>query len=165
MAEIGVAASIAGLVSLGLQVCSGLTVYYKAYIKAEDDVKCLYFEVKGLIQSLSSFEESIRNSGLITEPESFVAELIEACRVRILDLDKELSKISTFRQDGRRSMRMVMSRTVRAMYPFKAATISSLRENISRANEALQQVASSTLIRQNTAFQDTINQFYMIEES
>ena len=165
MAEIGIAASVAGLVSLGLQVCRGLTVYYKAYSKAEDDVKCLYFEVKGLIQSLSSFEESIQNSGLITEPESFVAELIEACRVRILDLDKELSKISTFRQDGRRSMRMFMSRTVRAMYPFKATTISSLRENISRANEALQQVASSTLIRQNTAFQDTINQFYMKEES
>lgn len=165
MAEIGIAASIAGLVSLGLQVCQGLTVYYKAYSKAEDDVKCLYFEVKGLIQSLSSFEESIKNSGIITEPESFVAELIEACRFRILDLDKELSKITTFRQDGRRSMRMVMSRTVRAMYPFKAATISSLRENISRANEALQQVASSTLIRQNTAIQDTIDQFYMKAES
>lgn len=165
MAEIGIAASVAGLVSLGLQVCQGLTVYYKAYSKAEDDVKCLYFEVKGLIQSLSSFEDSVQKCGLITEPESFVAELIEACRVRILDLDKELSKISTFRHDGRRSMRMVMSRTVRAMYPFKATTISSLRENISRANEALQQVASTTLIRQNTAFQDTINQFYMKEGS
>lgn len=165
MAEIGIAASVAGLVSLGLQVCQGLTVYYKAYSKAEDDVKSLYFEAKGLTQSLSSFEESVQKCGLIADPESFVAELIEACRVRILDLDKELNKISTFRQDGRRSMRMVMSRTVRAMYPFKAATISALRENISRANEALQQVASTILIRQNTAFQDTIDQFYLKEES
>lgn len=165
MAEIGIAASVAGLVSLGLQVCQGLTVYYKAYSKAEDDVKCLYFEVKSLTRSLSSFEESIQNCGLVTDPESFVGELIGACSARVLDLEKELSKISTFRQDGRRSMRMVMSRTVRAMYPFKATTISSLRENISRANEALQQVASTILIRQNTAFQDTIDQFYMREES
>ena len=165
MAEIGIAASIAGLVSLGLQVCKGLTAYYKAYSKAEDDVKCLYFEVKGLTQSLSSFEESIQNSGLIAHPESFVFELIEACRGRLLDLDKELNQISTFQQHGCRSMRTVMSRTVRAMYPFKATTISSLRENISKANEALQQVASTIVIRQNTAIQDTINQFYTKEES
>ena len=165
MAEVGIAASVAGLVSLGLKVCKGLTAYYKAYSKAEDDVKCLYFEVKGLTQSLSSFEESIQNCRVITDPESFVVDLIEACRVRILDLEVEMRKISDFRQDGRRSMRRVMSRSVRAMYPFKAATISSLREKISRANEALQQVANTILIRQNTAFQNTIDQFYTNEES
>ena len=165
MAEFGIAASVAGFVSLGLEVCKGLTAYYKAYSKAEDDVKCLYVEVKGLMQSLSSFEESIQNCRVITDPESFIVDMIETCRVRILDLDAELRKISDFQQDGRRSIRKVMSRSVRAMYPFKAATISSLRENISRANEALQQVASTVLIRQNTAFQDTIDQFYTKEES
>ncbi|KAL9131147.1 MAG: hypothetical protein Q9217_000848 [Psora testacea] len=165
MAEVGIAASVAGLVSLGLKVCQGLTAYYKAYSKAEDDVKCLCFEVKALTQSLSSFKESIQNCHVNTDPESFVVDLIEACRARILDLDVELGKISNIRHDGRRSMRRVMSRTVRAMYPFKAATISSLRDNISRANEALQQVASTVLIRQNTAIQDTIDQFYTKEES
>ena len=165
MAEVGIAASVAGLVSLGLQVCQGLTAYYKAYSRAEDDVKSLCFEVKVLTQSLSSFEESIQNCRVITDPESFVVDLIEACRVKILDLDVELRKISNFPQDGRRSMRRVLSRSVRAMYPFKVATINSLRENIFRANETLQQVASTVLIRQNTAFQDTINQFYTKEES
>ena len=165
MAEVGIVASVAGIISLGIQVANGLTTYYKAYSKAEEDVKCLCLEVKALTQNLTSFEESIKNCRVVTDPEDFVIDAIEACRARIQDLDVELGKILQFRQDGRRSLRKVMSRSVRAMYPFKAATINSLRDNISRAIEILQQISSSILIRQNTAFQDHINQFYTKEES
>jgi hypothetical protein len=43
-------------------------------------------------------------------------------------------------------MRRVMSKTVRALYPFQEDTIRKLRENISRVNEILQQAASSILM-------------------
>jgi hypothetical protein len=65
---------------------------------------------------------------------------------RILDLDMELKKLSKFRKEGGRSMRRVMSRTVRALYPFQEDTVRKLRENISRTNEILQQAASSVLM-------------------
>jgi hypothetical protein len=52
MAEIGLVASLAGIVSLGLQVCKGLTDYYNAYSKAENDVNCLCDETNSLTQTL-----------------------------------------------------------------------------------------------------------------
>ena len=165
MAELGVIASVAGVVSLGLQVCRGLTIYYKAYSKAEDDVRLLFLEIKGLTQSLSNLEEAIQNCPINTDPENSGVDVIEHCRIRILDLDAELRKLTEYQQDGRRTIRKVMSRSVRAMYPFKEATINSLRANVSRANDALQQVANTILIRQSTALQDTIDQFYTKEES
>lgn len=49
MAEaIGLAASVAGLVSLGLSVCKGLAAYYGSYQSAENDVALLCEEVANL---------------------------------------------------------------------------------------------------------------------
>jgi hypothetical protein len=49
MAEaIGLAASVAGLVALGLSVCKGLAAYYDTYQSAENDVKLLCEEVNNL---------------------------------------------------------------------------------------------------------------------
>ena len=165
MAEIGLAASLVGIVSFGLQMCKGLTDYYNAYSKAEDDVKCLCDEIKGLTQTLMSFEKSIQDSRVDMDPEADVVALIEACRSKITELDTELKKLLKFQKGGRRSMRRVMSRAVRASYPFRADTMRKLRENVSRINEILQQAANSILIRQNNAIQDTIDRFYTKEES
>ncbi|KAJ9658151.1 hypothetical protein H2198_003856 [Neophaeococcomyces mojaviensis] len=97
-------------------------------------------------------------------PEATVDTSIESCKIRITELDTELKNFK-FKRDGLRSMRNVMSRTVRASYPFQADTIRKLRESISRINEILQQAASSVLIRQNNATQDTIDRFYTEEAS
>ena len=67
MAEIGLAASLAGLVSLGLQVCSGLVDYYHAYREAENDVRRFCEELNHLTRTLTSFERSIKDSRIDTD--------------------------------------------------------------------------------------------------
>lgn len=52
MAELGLVASLAGIVSLGLTVCKGLTEYYNTYRNAEDDVRSLCDEANSLTQTL-----------------------------------------------------------------------------------------------------------------
>lgn len=53
MAEtIGLAASLAGLVTAGLAVCKGLTEYYKTYKSAEKDIQFLCEEVDNLTRIL-----------------------------------------------------------------------------------------------------------------
>lgn len=165
MAEIGLAASLVGIVSFGLQVCKGLTSYYNAYSQAEDDVQSLCEEIERLTQTLRSFEESIENSRVDVDAKTNVDVLIKSCDDRITELDTELKKLSNVRKVGRRSMRRVMSRTVRASYPFRVETMRKLRENVARSNEILQQAANSILIRQNNAIQHTIDRFYTKEES
>lgn len=52
MAEIGLAASLSGLISLGLPVCKGLTEYYSSYKSVEVDIKFLCEEAYNLTQTL-----------------------------------------------------------------------------------------------------------------
>lgn len=53
MAEaIGLAASLGGLISLGLSVCDGLVSYYSSYKSAETDIQLLCEEVNNLTQIL-----------------------------------------------------------------------------------------------------------------
>lgn len=109
MAEIGIIASVAGIISLGMQVCDGLTIYYKAYSKAEDDIKSLHLEVKGLTQSLWSFGKSAQGCRAVEDPENFAFDPIEVGKARILELDAELRKRLESRQDGRQLMRQIIS--------------------------------------------------------
>jgi hypothetical protein len=52
MAELGLIANLAGLISLGLSVCKGITAYYSSYKNAENDVKFLCEETNSLMQTL-----------------------------------------------------------------------------------------------------------------
>lgn len=51
MAELGLIANLAGVISLGLSVCKGITAYYSSYKNAENDVKFLC-ETNSLMQTL-----------------------------------------------------------------------------------------------------------------
>jgi hypothetical protein len=68
------------------------------------------------------------------------------CKARMTELDNELKKFTNTTEDHRRSVRKVMSRRVRALYPFREDTLRKLRDNISRVNEILQQAAGSVLM-------------------
>lgn len=65
---------------------------------------------------------------------------------RIIELDAELGKFTKYRKEPRRSMRRVISGTVRALYPFQEGTMRKIRQDISRLNEILQQAASYILM-------------------
>ncbi|KAI8716908.1 NACHT domain-containing protein [Fusarium sp. LHS14.1] len=167
MAEaIGLAASVTGLVSLGLSVCKGLAAYYDTYQSAENDVKRLCEEVNNLSLILQSFEDALKDSEMRLKLEASASTRpINVCMERIRELDKELQKLMSSGMDEKRSARKFMSKTMKALYPFKEETLQKLRSNISRTNEMLQQVASTVLIRQNHKMHDAINQFYEKGES
>ncbi|RSL89352.1 hypothetical protein BHE90_001645 [Fusarium euwallaceae] len=167
MAEaIGLAASVAGLVSLGLSVCKGLATYYDNYQSAENEVKLLCEEVNDLALILQSFEDALKDSDMRLKLESSASTRpINICMERMTELDKELQKLVSSGKDDKRSARKFMSKTMKALYPFKEETLQKLRSNISRTNEMLQLVASTVLIRQNHKMHDNINQFYEKEDS
>jgi hypothetical protein len=52
MAELGLIANLAGVISLGISVCKGITAYYSSYKNAENDVKFLCEETNSLMQTL-----------------------------------------------------------------------------------------------------------------
>jgi hypothetical protein len=97
----------------------------------------------GLVESCRSTWEMLP---LWMPPNHVPLNLMANSIVKITELDAELNKFTRFRKEPRRSMRRVMSRTVRALYPFQEDTMRKLRENISRVNEILQQAASSILM-------------------
>lgn len=52
MAELGLIANVAGVVSLGISVCKGIITYYISYKNADKDVKLLCEETNSLMQTL-----------------------------------------------------------------------------------------------------------------
>jgi hypothetical protein len=52
MAELGLISGLAGIISLGLSVCQGITAYYSSYKNAEKDVNLLCEETNSLMQTL-----------------------------------------------------------------------------------------------------------------
>lgn len=112
MAEaIGLAASLGGLISLGLSVCDGLVSYYSSYKSAETDIQLLCEEVNNLTQILQvstilaglfgvllshamhpntrkSFEDAMKDSEMRVQLESSALRSIEACNGMLSSLSR-----------------------------------------------------------------------------
>ncbi|KAK6516458.1 hypothetical protein TWF506_006364 [Arthrobotrys conoides] len=158
MSGLELAASLAGLVSLGLECCRGITQYCNSYQGAQKEIELLLEDTSTLMQTLLSLESAMQDSSLRSKLEESVAHIFSACRERVTSLSKELEKF--VEPSKGRSERKNISIKRRILYPFQESSLQKLRDDISRINEILQQATSSVLIRQNNKINDTIDRIH-----
>lgn len=76
---LSIAASAAGLVSLGLTVCSGLVDYYNAWKDQPSDVAAMCDSMRGLGKTFELLDEKVRHPLLDRECVDRVTESIISC--------------------------------------------------------------------------------------
>lgn len=141
--ELGVASSVAGLLSLGIEVCGGLLQYYRSWKGAEDDVARTYVSIDSLAKTLILIKEVVEKNDFSTEHAKNVEASIIAAQQGISSLKKKLDKIKlTPKRDAWSEKSKAQLR--RTLYPFKESTLMKLKELTQDARDGLE-LAINTL--------------------
>lgn len=88
-----IAASTAGLVSLGLTVCSGLLDYYNAWKDQPSDVSEMCQSLLALNKTFGLLDERVRYPLLDRKSVDLVTESIISCAAGVQGLRSKLDKI------------------------------------------------------------------------
>ncbi|RMZ88772.1 hypothetical protein DV736_g3997, partial [Chaetothyriales sp. CBS 134916] len=143
---LSVAASVAGLLSLGLQSTEYLYNFYTACRDQHQELARVADKLGGLLESLQIIDEIVRTHTWRHNDQSIIQN-IETSIARsediIHDLQDETAKFKKEPTDGWRKKAVVVGR--RAAYPFKRSTLEDLgddvnnfRDNLSLALQTLQ---------------------------
>jgi len=142
MAELGVAGSAVGIISLGIQVCHGLILYYGSWKNAPKDVAQMCKSVRNLEETLEVLKVTIKDKGVATQAETGFQNSFDACTVSIDELRGELIRVQEVKGSSIWSKAHGQGR--RFLYPFRESTllklkgiVAEIRENLSLAVEVL----------------------------
>lgn len=132
MAEVAAAASAAGLASLGIQCCKGLTTYYNSYQAYDEQTGAIFEQIQILTALFEELERLLSRytanpaqvSGL-----QLVDRILNLCRGRLQKLESVLQKCQSIALPNSKlaSLRKIKSQ---ALFPFREQTLISLRENV-----------------------------------
>ncbi len=136
---LSVAASVAGLVSLGIQVCQQLINYYQSVSIQTSQTAKTVRSLRELSETLEGVSNSLERRKFKPEQMELmkiIENSIEECKDSTLDLQEELN---TFNSESRPdSLKGKIRQNARRMaYPFKESTLLSLREHVQDIRENL----------------------------
>lgn len=134
---LGLAASVAGLLSLGLQITSGITKYLDALDRREDDLAHVRNLNKALITTLSTLEivvSGLPNQGLTFT--SGVVQDIQRCKLGLGDLEK--LRIELTDSDQRNWTTRLRNKKKKFTYKFRETKMQQLAERLQQSNQLLQ---------------------------
>ncbi|CVL11712.1 uncharacterized protein FPRN_14912 [Fusarium proliferatum] len=150
MAEaIGVAGSVVGIVSFGLQVYTGLSEYLDAVKGRDEDLQQAKRYAKALLSSLKAIEEVISkvNGNNALTPDALAQDAVEECK----DLCKaELQALGTLLENLKGPLvhhaepfAKAKSSMHKWSYPFKKKSISKLEDRLMSTNNVLKTALSA----------------------
>jgi ankyrin repeat domain-containing protein 50 len=138
MAEaLGVAGSVVGIVSFGIQLCQGLVQYYGSWKDRDDNIKATTSSLENLSTILVLIQTSVQGRSFPKDIVETVEKSIESCESGIKQLNNKLAKVkSTDKADLKSKLK---DHGGRLLYPFKESTLAKLREVVAdiRANLSL----------------------------
>ena len=131
-----------GVISLGVQVCSGLVSYYAAYKSCYQDVDKTIKRIQVLLNSLQSLEAAVHRLPRSRSGESDeslnVIICVSRCRSSIETLRIELDDIQKIQLgEVKGSWQKFQAKSKRLLYPFKESTLAKLREAVFEAQDDL----------------------------
>lgn len=135
MAELGVAGSAVGVISLGIQVCQGLIQYYGSWKDASKNVSQTCKAVRSLEEILEVLNVTIKEKGVATQAETTIQNSINACTDSIEELRAELCNVQEVK--GSSVWSKVHGQGRRLLYPFRESTLVKLKEIVAEIRENL----------------------------
>jgi ankyrin repeat domain-containing protein 50 len=154
---LSVAASVAGLLSLGIQVTQSLVTYYTAYQNQESHIARTTSKLETLLQSFQSLGEALDGRRFHTDERALIAQIessIEDCNDLILELQQEFDKVSNVSKSGIKDGIKTTGR--RLAYPFRQSTLQKLDEDVGEIRENLSLALSILQLNDNKRIQDDL---------
>ncbi|KAL8856106.1 MAG: hypothetical protein Q9178_007301 [Gyalolechia marmorata] len=140
MAEFAAAASAAGLASLGIQCCKGLTTYYNSYKAYDEQIGAILEQIRVLAALFEKLERVLsRNAANSSQASSLqqVDGILHMCRGRLQTLQSFLEKCQSVALPN--SIAVLLQKIkARALFPFKEKTLLTLRENVQSLRDDIQ---------------------------
>jgi hypothetical protein len=141
-----IAASAIGVVSLGIQVCNGLFIYYQDFKSQDEEISAVLLELGDLAQMLELLHSTMSRrdlSRLHNTEVDHLNTLQSHSREAITKLRTILEKFRI--HDGKAWIAKLKAASRKVLYPFQKQTIqelqtavASLRSNLSIALQVLQ---------------------------
>ena len=134
MDGLSVAASVAGVLSLGIQVTTSLVDFYSTCKSQQSDVAHTNRKLGNLLDILQTLQHELTNRTFRADEQhvlNSVGASIQGCEDCIDELNTEIDKFKSKPADSTR----VAARTAayRVVYPFRQSTLQKLDENIDEA--------------------------------
>jgi ankyrin repeat domain-containing protein 50 len=135
---LSISASVAGLLSLGIQVTQSLVTYYTAYQYQDSHVAGTTSRLEALLKALQSLSEALNSRRFAAAERALIAQVessIRDCNDLILELQHEAEKLS----DPSKSSLGTTIKTAgrRLAYPLRRSTLQKLDEDIGEIREKL----------------------------
>lgn len=169
MAELAIASSVAGFISLGIEVFSGLREYCGSFKDAGEDVKKLSSTLDGLRDIFEIINNKTRSAKFAPEIVEQIDNSINSCASDISTLQKKLSKFRKAEEAGKSDALRAKTKTKakelsrRFQYPFAEktlrklqTTVSNLLSNVAVAVQCLQIDVSAHTLEKLDASHDHI---------
>ena len=128
---LSIAASVAGLVSLGIQVTQSLIDFYKSYRHQDSELAGIIGKLESLAETLLHLEKALSSRTFQADEQSLVKSIEKSiihCGEVIKELQDERQKFSKTSSSGIKAAAKVVGR--RATYPFRQSTLQKLDEDI-----------------------------------
>ena len=133
----GVAGSAVGVISLGIQVCQGLLVYYDSWKGCHQDIENTSRSLASLTETLKLVSRAIRNKQGQGDPvEEQINSIVLRCLTGIKALSEELKSFERY-PDSADIRSKIKSHMRRLYYPFKESTLSKLRDSVQDVRDEL----------------------------
>ena len=139
MAEaLGVAGSVVGIVSLGIQLTQGLLKYYGSWKDQDNVVEEMCISLDNLSASLMVLEKALQPPARFDKSvKDSVEKNINAMHGTMQKLEDELCKVRDA-ESPKNGVRSAMRRHVRrAFYPFREETLSKIQRGVAEAHRHL----------------------------
>jgi hypothetical protein len=125
MAELGIASSAIGVVSLGLQVCHGLLKYYRAWEDYAEDISNTCKKVINIEASLELLSTALNSRTLSAGQLNRIAASLSECKDGLYSLSKRQEKLKRF-EDPQGFRDNLRAGRRHLLYPFRRDTLKKL---------------------------------------
>lgn len=156
---LGVAASVAGLVSLGLQTTEYLYKFYSAYKDRDEDLSKTTRRLGDLLQSLNVIDDVLQKRTWRPDEKTTLQSLENAIQQSedvIQDLREEVKKLQKEPTTNVTTAMKTVGR--RAAYPFRKGTLAKLDEDVGAFNENLNMALQALHLKEHQNTQRDIEE-------
>lgn len=160
---LSIAASVAGLLSLGLQSAEYLYKFYSTYRGQDDDLARAADKLDGLVGSLQELDELLRTRKWRRD-EINILQNVEKSITRCEDVINELrDEASKFKKEPLEGLKKRLATTARRVaYPFRRSTIEKLDEDVGEFRENLTLALQILQLKDHAVIKDTTEELLSI---
>ena len=156
---LSVAGSVAGLISLGIQVTQSLVDFYNAYEHRDSDLVHMIERLESLLDIFQCLTKTLSDRDFQADEQGLVESIetsVKNCEELIQELQDECQKFSKTPSQGVKVAVRVAGR--RVTYPFRRSTLQKLDEDIREIRVNLSSALDVLQLKDNKRIQNDITE-------